>query len=133
MSPSPWPFESVLDVPRNLHLKVHQIQVSNRWDIADVVRHLKSPYNLFRLHLMAPMDRGDLLTHFFSAADLYNKKLLIVEKLNNSNFSIFEKNTTRFIAPKVGFHRRLSYTKGRLPPKVVFHQRLSSTKGCLPP
>ena len=28
--------ESVLDVPRNLHLKFHQNWVSNSWDIADI-------------------------------------------------------------------------------------------------
>ena len=31
-----WQLESVLDVPRNLHLKFHQNWVSNSWDIADV-------------------------------------------------------------------------------------------------
>ena len=30
-----WQLESVLDVPRNLRLKFHQIRVSNSWDIAD--------------------------------------------------------------------------------------------------
>ena len=41
---------------------------------------------------------------------------------------------------KVVFHRRSSYTEGRLPSKIIFHQRLdvirgrlSSNKGCLPP
>ena len=33
---SPWQFESVLDVPRNLPLKFHQNRVSNSWDIADI-------------------------------------------------------------------------------------------------
>ena len=31
-----WQIESVLDVPRNLHVKFHQIRVSNSWDIADI-------------------------------------------------------------------------------------------------
>ena len=31
---SPWQLESVLDVPRNLSLKIHQNRVSNSWDIA---------------------------------------------------------------------------------------------------
>ena len=31
-----WQLESVLDVPRNLFLKFHQIRVSNSWDIADI-------------------------------------------------------------------------------------------------
>ena len=33
---SPWQLESVLDVPRNLHLQFHQNRVSNSWDIADI-------------------------------------------------------------------------------------------------
>ena len=43
-----------------------------------------------------------------------------------------------FPRAEVVFHRRWSFTKGRLPPKgifhkkVFFHQRLSSTKGPIP-
>ena len=33
---SPWQLESVLDVHRNLPLKVHQNRVSHSWDIADI-------------------------------------------------------------------------------------------------
>ena len=32
----PWQLESILDVPNNLHLKFHQNQVSNNWDIANI-------------------------------------------------------------------------------------------------
>ena len=33
---SPWQLESVLDVPRSLHLKFHQNWFSNSLDIADI-------------------------------------------------------------------------------------------------
>ena len=33
---SPWQMESVLDIPRKLHLKFQQNRVSNSWDIASI-------------------------------------------------------------------------------------------------
>ena len=43
---SPWQLESVLDVPRNLHLKFHQNRVSNSWGIANIVLLMRKPGSL---------------------------------------------------------------------------------------